>query len=481
MMESGSRFGPKGALVRVSLLLLPLVAPFVAAACGDGTDESAHDGSTVDGSVEASRSRDTSRPDTVTLHDGSGESDGNPLDSRSDFDTATTDVSEAAAEDADAAEDDGLEKYFDAGALDTMTASDVPLDVYPAPHPAMPSVVDLGGQTLTAPNIVPIFYSGDPSQTDLVAMVSGLGASSYWSATTSEYGIGPATSSPPLVIAGPAPAILDDSAVQSLLDMNLDGPTSLWGTPAPNDIYLLFVPPGTDLVAGFPAYHSFTANSLDELIVYAVVSYEPGDDMTYPASHELIEATTDPEFSAYAIVDANDGAWGLPLPGGSGLAAGSAELGDMCELYTSSAYVPPDLPFTVQRTWSNASAAASHDPCVPIPSGEVYFNSAIVPTDNVVIAGGLAITHGVKILASESRTIEIDLYSDAPTSGPWTLSAETAAVGALTFSFDKNTGVNGDKVHLTITVAPSATGDEPFTIVSTLGAMTTYWYGVVGN
>jgi len=78
------------------------------------------------------------------------------------------------------------------------------------------------------------------------------------------------------------------------------------------------------------------------------------------------------------------------------------------------------------------------------PSGEVYFNSALVPTDNVIFQGEF-VTHGVKIPLGTSRTVEVDLYSDGPTSGPWTLAA-SATVGELGLSFDVSSGVNGDKV-----------------------------------
>jgi hypothetical protein len=97
-------------------------------------------------------------------------------------------------------------------------------------------------------------------------------------------------------------------------------------------------------------------------------------------------------------------------------------------------------------------------------------------------------TKGVQIPIGSSKTIDLDLYSDAPTSGPWTVSAYDLTSDffgeppALSFGFDKATGQNGDVLHLTITaMATSPMGAAPFWVQCDLGASTTRWVGVVGN
>jgi hypothetical protein len=97
------------------------------------------------------------------------------------------------------------------------------------------------------------------------------------------------------------------------------------------------------------------------------------------------------------------------------------------------------------------------------------------------------------IPVGSSKTVDVDLYSDAPTPGPWTVSAQDLtstladAGPALSFSFDKTQGQNGDKIHLTINaLSASPLGVAPFQIVSELGApdaggARTTWVGVVGN
>jgi hypothetical protein len=388
----------------------------------------------------------------------------------------------------DAADDAPLDvdtSFGDAGVLDTYTP-DAPLDVYPAPHPPMPSIIYNGGDTVVAPNLIPVFYAGDPYQSQLVSFLSGLVSTSFWPATTSEYGIGAATVGTPIVLSGPPPSTIDDPQIQAMLVANLsetaDGGPPPWGAPSSNDIYVLYFPAATSVEppCGCGAYHSAVPLSATLGAVYTVQweAFGTLDDLTSATSHEIVEATTDAyPASGWEGTDANDLAWEVPFD----MIFNLTELADMCERYPSSLFTPPDLPYQVQRTWSNLSAAGSHDPCVPIPTGEVYFNSAVVPTDNVIFQGEY-VTHGVKIPLGTSRTVEVDLYSDGPTSGPWTLAA-TTTVGELDLSFDTSTGVNGDKVHLTITAMAEDLDytAEAFTITSTLGTMTTYWYGVVGN
>ena len=93
------------------------------------------------------------------------------------------------------------------------------------------------------------------------------------------------------------------------------------------------------------------------------------DTLTKAESHELIEASTDPypDISpAYADVDIDHIYWAIVLQGAS-------ELGDMCEQDPQANMEFSDSPFIVQRFWSNRSAHAGHDPCVPLWPGEVFF------------------------------------------------------------------------------------------------------------
>jgi hypothetical protein len=109
-------------------------------------------------------------------------------------------------------------------------------------------------------------------------------------------------------------------------------------------------------------------------------------------------------------------------------------------------------------------------------------NDVITLTDS----GQTVSAKGIKIQTGQSRTVELELFSDAPTSGPWKVGAiDYAAMRGhaphLQFSFDKTTGQNGDKIHMTITVsAVESFGGEPFVVESVLGGRTNLWVGLVG-
>jgi len=181
-------------------------------------------------------------------------------------------------------------------------------------------------------------------------------------------------------------------------------------------------------------------------------------------------------------------AWSLAGGGGS-------ELADLCAWQPLASYADPETGATVQRSWSNDAMAAFHQPCVPARPAEAYFNS-VPHLDNVLSvkdAGGLRRTRGITIALGESRTVPVDLLSDAPMSGPWRVSAydfrqwqsrgHDRAEPTLRFSFDQQTGVNGDTLQLTITALKQDPNyqAEPFVLVSRRGRETNLWLGVVGQ
>jgi hypothetical protein len=94
------------------------------------------------------------------------------------------------------------------------------------------------------------------------------------------------------------------------------------------------------------------------------------------------------------------------------------------------------------------------------------------------------------IPVNQSKTIEVDLYSDADTGGPWTVSAEdllSTYYGSygfpqtLSFAWDRTQGVNGEKLHLTVTVTAGSLigGAHAFMILSKLGTRSVVWPGLV--
>ncbi len=375
-------------------------------------------------------------------------------------------------------------------AIDAVAADAPRPDATPgfeATHPAPPTVLSGGGNVLAAPKVVPVFFANDATaQATIEQFLTALAASSYWTTISQEYGVGSLTIAP-TVVATETPPTTDD-AIQSLVTAHAGG-TGGWPANTANTIYAIFLPDGvTETFGGgtscvdFGGYHDETQNS----VVYAVMprcasmTFPGLEDVTLATSHEFLEASTDPHPGSapgFNQIDDEDAIWQL-MPG--------AELGDMCE-FARASFQPLVGSFFVQRTWSNASAAAGHDPCVPVLATPYVEAATNVPDISIDTGGGQTlVTRGIELAVGASKTIEVDLYSDAETSADWTVVAFDAASKfnmqpvELTFSFDKNTGHNGDKLMLTVTRMAAANpnlGVSEFVLESQVDGVTdgTWW------
>jgi hypothetical protein len=382
----------------------------------------------------------------------------------------------------------------DGGAApDAMAAPDAPFAV--GDHPAPPQIMSGGGPVATAPKIVPIFFTSaddDPFQPEVETFLAELasGDYSYWSEATAEYGVGPLTIEPTVVSTDPTPA--GDGAMQTYLATMTDGTHAGWPEADGNTIYAVYLPPGlvfTDpqgQCTSWGGYHDELTNTKGDPLVYAIMPRCGGDildNLTVVTSHELVEAATDPlPFSdpAYVVADDDHFVWGM-TPGG--------ELGDMCEYVQEASQRIVGL-YMVQRTWSNASAAAGHDPCVPV-TDHAYLGAAPVLDEDIAVMlhGGSLMTKGVAIPTGTSKDVEVDLWSDGPASD-WSVTAYDVSSwlrgrpAELTFAWDQQTGHNGDKLTLTITRAADGrfgSGSE-FVIFATNGTRTaSQWWGFASN
>jgi hypothetical protein len=366
-----------------------------------------------------------------------------------------------------------------------------------AAHPPPPQVTPSGGPVIANPKIVPVSFPMDPLAGDIDVFSAAFASTTYWGDVVAEYGIAPAKPLAPIHVTTPVGATIDDSAIKTWLASQLDGTHPEWPAPDKDTVYVLYYPPGTTVTSygmtscvGFHGYHS-DAQVGSKYVTYAVVSRcasIPEANVTgiqyvsAVASHEVVEALTDPlpdVNPAYSGPDNDHLAWALALGG---------ELGDMCALQGEVFFMPPDFPYTVQRIWSNAAAKAGKDPCVPAYSGVNPFVEAVpVTTDKVLYDyyGSIGATKGVHVPLGQTKTIELDLISSAPTPGPFTVSVGEGGTTTpnVTLTLDKNKGSNGDKLQLTI--APHATnqvyGGELVLIRATLGTRKTYDYLFVSN
>jgi len=380
----------------------------------------------------------------------------------------------------------------DAGG-DAVAVGDVGADVFvTASHPSAPTVQTSNGPVLTAPTLVVITFGGDVLAPGVESFAQAIGASSYWSATTSEYGIGPAQYGGAVHVTAPPQTTISQPALETWLASQLDGTHSDWPAASPSTIYTVVYPLGAgievDGVAACdssPAYHGeITVGSAQ--VPYAALNRCDGefglsgiDFVTAGLSHEWVEAATDPFYfthPAYQSPAARYDDW---------MFATGGELADMCTTTNAVYFKPADLPFTVQRTWSNAAAVAGGDPCVPAPS-DAYFAAAPLLSDTLEasVQGQSFSSEGVHVALGSSVTIPVALFSEAPTIAPWHVRAAATGAAHLTFAWDQTTGQNGDVLALTITRTaddPSYTGFDAFIITSELGARQSAWVGAVGN
>jgi hypothetical protein len=363
----------------------------------------------------------------------------------------------------------------------------------PDAQPALPQVITFGGPTLTTPKVQPIAFMDDADLTSMTGFLTELSTISYWSDTTSEYGVGPLTILPVVYLAATSPATFDDAQMTSAISANTTGTSPAWGPTDPSTIYLFLFTHATTVSSNgngctdFDGYHDETSvNGVS--VPYAVSCSCPGFDgpgitnvqeRTVNISHELVETATDPlpnSNTAYGQEDNADIIWTL-ISGG--------EVADMCEFNDDTYVVPPGGTYVYQRSWSNVAAKADQSPCVPHTQGTPFFDVYARTTAQTIELGGPPTqTQGIKIPVGQTLTIPLTLWQAAPMPGPWTVrvydgnylttgSAElglTLQQGTSSGCAGANptvcTGVAGDVMELTIDVmtADPANGGESFVI-----------------
>jgi hypothetical protein len=397
------------------------------------------------------------------------------------------------------------ESAIDAG--DGGDASDAPdlHDVYPAFEPSVPQATSLGGPLFGDFTVVPVIYAGDTDGASVPDYLPKYAASPELTAQLTEYGVGKMTVGTTVTISTPAPTTIADADIRTWLLGQLDGTHPEWGATDPatlaKTIYVLVYPPGTTVAdrgggkscTAFEGYHdsipvTATADAGTDAGTGAAIFYAPigrcsvtgltaPQVLTLTVGHEILEVATDPYATsnpAYHEVDVGHYVWTREMGGG--------EIADLCS-YEPFFWAPPDIGYTIARTWSNVAAKAYRDPCVPAPPGEPYFNSFIDATDAIVL-GGTTITKGIRVPVGPAKTFDVNLFSAAATSGPWTVFINERPIGGdpkvLTIALDGSTGVNGDTLHVTLTAKSlTPSGRSALQIVSKLGTQQSLWWVLV--
>ena len=344
-----------------------------------------------------------------------------------------------------------------------------PAAIYPAFQPPWPTVVPITTPPITIanPKLVPVFFADTPDQSNLLAMLSRLNASSEW-AVLGQYGVDSISSITPIVLSEAAPASIDASAIDSYIASRADN----WGAPDPSKIFILFFPNVTNADAS--GWHTSTTTTAGHTIVYAVdAQYVSTYVDGYLTFHEIAEAASDPFFTGYGYLNRDWVAW-ENLVGGT-------EIGDMC--LGGPFFDSNDLGIGTRNAWSNSAVSLGKDPCGN-PASSPGFGAF------PVLTGGAGHNAAMVIPPGTSATIPVRLYSYGPLIAPMSLKAlqlnlNSGGTNALTFSFDKTTGQNGDVANLTITAPAtplsSTTTYAAFAVEATVGTVYGDFPGIVTN
>ncbi|HXN32455.1 MAG TPA: hypothetical protein VN894_11355 [Polyangiaceae bacterium] len=198
---------------------------------------------------------------------------------------------------ADAISDAAADAISDAAAdaVSDAAADAVSLAGYPATHASLPTVETAGGPVLSAPNIIPIFFGGDSFQPQIEQFLSQLQGSSYWTATTSEYGVGALRVGSSIVVADAPPPSITPAGIASWLAGYLDGTHAEWPTNDGKNIYTVFYPASTTIT------QSNGTTSCTDFAGFHAEGFERGD-----AGGGADGGTTFVEAGGDAGVDAND-------------------------------------------------------------------------------------------------------------------------------------------------------------------------------
>lgn len=355
--------------------------------------------------------------------------------------------SEATASDTDAATTEA--GTSDAGATDFV----------PAPHPPFPVIPNQGGPIVAHPEIVTITWSSDALAPDLEAFDGWLVASSFWSTMMAEWGVGAGTHGGAYRVPTAAPATIAESDVAQIIEAAIVA--GKVPPPSPSRIYTLYPPAGTVVTnggvegcTGFQAYHSSFFTSVgsdagDALAIYAITprcSQTQGmsakDFTTWGMSHEVMEASTDPDYRRPTfVIDAQT--------------PETPETGENADLCTG--HPMREGGFMVTRNWSNVAASKGQSPCVPAPPGPSF--------------GVFADPNVVRIAKGTSVDVPLHVWSDGPTAP---LRLGTFALDpSLKASISPGTAKNGDTVTLTLTATATQS--------NTLGMNLVYLYATGGD
>jgi hypothetical protein len=259
---------------------------------------------------------------------------------------------------------------FDGG-MDAGT--DAGIDAGGSRWPSIPANL---ARVMSPITLVTIVASNDDTISYIESFGDTLTRSQWLQTVGAEYGVGQVAESVHYV----GPAITAPMAYGDIVAY-IQAAISGQHVPAPNGntLYLLYLPKMTGnafIDTTFCGYHNAfprydtTAGDAFAAVQHCVpLGNESAlDRLTDVASHEIIEAATDPTIRSYNLGYTPEVPWTTSV-WHSYAASGVVEVGDLCE----GTFYRDNANFGYQRIWSNGAAAAGGDPCLPAMAA-TYFN-----------------------------------------------------------------------------------------------------------
>jgi hypothetical protein len=343
----------------------------------------------------------------------------------------------------------GLRSAFLAvGLAAPLSSADEPLAGRSPVADRLPRVAHQGGPFLRTPRIATVTFEGDAPDVveHLEAFGAMIGRSAWWREISSGYCagaddcIGEGKVGPSIRLRHRLPAEVRDVEIEALLEAeartghltDLDGEA----------LVLVYLPPGVFLSDAYTRYCDGGPRAFHRMLRAGSFSFpfavipRCGDEgeTTATASHEILEAATNPDPSAP----------GFRLPSEGAFTAMGAEPVDVCTLLNLDQHRTVESGFRLQRAWSNRQAARGGDPCSPSVPGRPY--AALLPRTPAVRLS----TEGA------AATLLLDAASDGTLSS-WGVSAidltgQRDGESDVEARLDKAQVSHGDVVVLTLRV-----------------------------
>jgi hypothetical protein len=354
-----------------------------------------------------------------------------------------------------------------------------------------------GTSVIATPKVLAITYADDTNRTDYESFFTQYAVAPAWTAQAVEYGVGVMTAATGRLAANAPGTLTEMQFINNVLRPNLTGANPAWGAPDANTIYEISIPAsvayddgtGAKCCSDYLGYHyDTTIGNVD--VPFAINCACAGggltalQNLTETANHETVEAATDPFGTGFAQADDDHAAWTY-ISGG--------EIGDLCEYAdTANLLTPTGMTYAIQRTWSNAAALASNDPCVPGGTMSYYQTIPDAPdAATVPVFGANVATHVKKIASGATGTLTLHVYANDASAGPFTVRVDDwNALGQqpalLSITSPVGTFNSGDTVSLQVTVSgtDASLGNkaEAFQVTTKpASGPSTYFYGLIGQ